>query len=262
MRAVVLAGGRGSRLLPYTSVLPKPLMPIGDRTVLEIVLDSLHSQGFTEVTLCVGYLSHLIRAVVDDGRVDGGMRVAFVQEAEPLGTAGPLRLVPDLDSTFVAMNGDVLTSLDLRRLVGCHLRHRNVLTIAVNKRAAEIDYGILSLDGAGPHDPTAPDGAGAVVHDPSEPTVVAYEEKPQYELNVSMGIYVMEPNVRDWIPEGYFDFPDLVRALLQDELRVGAYVHDGYWLDIGRRDDYERAVEELLAPGGGTLIGPGRDGRE
>jgi NDP-sugar pyrophosphorylase family protein len=225
VRAVVLAGGKGTRLAPYTSVLPKPLMPIGDRSILELVLGQLRDCGIKDVTLCVGYLSQLIRAVLDNSR-HGGVEVSYVHEEEALGTAAPLRLVDDLDSTFITMNGDVLTTLDYKDLLRHHREEGNLLTIATRARPIQIDYGVLQLGTNG-----------------SSNRVQAYVEKPQMTSTVSMGIYVLEPRALEYIPgEGYFDFPDLVQALLEADERVGAYQYEGMWFDIGRRDDYERAV--------------------
>jgi NDP-sugar pyrophosphorylase family protein len=223
-RAIVLAGGLGTRLAPFTSVLPKPLLPIGRRSVLEIVVDRLASCGIVDVTFCVGYLSHLIRAVFDNGPGEG-LVVRYVQEEEPLGTAGPLRLVEGLDDTFVVVNGDVLTTLDYRKLLRSHLRSGHAATIAVHSRTVRIDYGVIheSLDG------------GA--------RVAAYEEKPELSLRVSMGVYVLEPSVLPFIPRGRrFDVPDLVQALLAAGLSIGTYRYDGLWFDIGRREDHEDAV--------------------
>lgn len=226
-RVIVLAGGRGRRLAPYTSVLPKPLMPIGDRSILEILVEQLADAGLTELTFCVGYLSHLIRAVFDNGP---GKRVNIrhVKEETPLGTAGPLRLVEGLDSTFLVMNGDLLTDLSFNRLLQSHRTSGNVVTIATHERTLKSDYGVLHLDHT----------------DGEAPRVTAYEEKPELSLNVSMGIYAMEPEALDYIdPHGHFDFPDLVKALLADGRQVGAFPHEGLWLDIGRHEDYERAIE-------------------
>lgn len=227
VRAVVLAGGYGTRLAPYTSVLPKPLMPIGNRAILEIVVDQLAESGFREITFCVGYLSHLIQAVFDNRR-DERTEITYVHEPRPLGTAGPLRRVDGLDSTFICMNGDVLTTLDYRRLVRSHRASGNALTIATHTRTIKSDYGILHLDGR----------SGAVRR------VTGYEEKPEIVSAVSMGIYVFEPRALAHIPEdSYFDFPDLVAALLAAGEEVGAYPHQGLWFDIGRPEDHARAVE-------------------
>jgi NDP-sugar pyrophosphorylase family protein len=231
-RIVILAGGRGTRLAPYTSILPKPLMPIGDKAILEIIIDQLAGQRFTNVTLCVGYLSHLIRSVLDD-RVGQKAAIAYVDELTPLGTAGPLRLVDGLERTFVAMNGDVLTTIDYRQLLRRHRISGNSLTIATSRRVTKMDYGVLHLDGS---------------LEGSLRRVTAYEEKPELPSLVSMGVYVIEPRALEYVPEGgYFDFPDLVQALLRGGEQVGAYVHDGPWFDIGRREDYELALDSWTA---------------
>jgi NDP-mannose synthase len=219
---VILAGGRGTRLAPYTSVLPKPLMPVGDQSILEIVVGQLAACGVSRINLCVGYLAHLIRAVFDH-RAHDDVTISYVYEEEALGTAAPLRLVEGIESTFIAMNGDVLTTLDFRDLVHYHRAQGNMLTIATHDRSIKIDYGMLHLDGGS--------------------RVKGFEEKPEILSPVSMGIYVMEPEVLNYIPEGTtFDFPELVQAVLADNAPVGAYRYGGMWFDIGRADDYEQAV--------------------
>jgi NDP-mannose synthase len=229
VRAVVLAGGRGTRLAPFTTVLPKPLMPIGESSILEIVLGQLEACGISDVTLCVGYLSHLIKAVISD-RVSGRVNITYVHEKEALGTAGPLRFVEDLDSTFLVMNGDVLTTIRYDALVEHHRRDGNLLTIATRERPIKIDYGVLHLGMNG-----------------SSNRVFSYHEKPELTSVVSMGIYVLEPEVLAHIPEeGAFDFPTLVQSLLAADLPVGAYPYEGLWFDIGQRSDYERAVEAWM----------------
>ena len=231
-KTVVLAGGRGTRLAPYTSVLPKPLMPVGDKSILEVVVGQLEEAGIVDIQFCVGYLAHLVQAVFDN-RENGHVKITYVREQEALGTAAPLRLVKGLNSTFMVMNGDVLTTLDYRELVKYHRDQGNVLTIATHKRSIKIDYGMMHLDVTS--------------------RVRGFEEKPEIVSPVSMGIYVMEPDVLDYIPEGaHFDFPDLVHALLAEERRVGAYVHDGLWFDIGRQEDYVRAVEAWNGNGNGS----------
>jgi NDP-sugar pyrophosphorylase family protein len=232
-RAVILAGGRGTRLAPYTSILPKPLMPIGDRAILEIVIDQLGEHGFRDVVLSVGHLAHLIRAVFDhEGpvRLANGSRprISYVHEERALGTAGPLRLVSGLDRTFLVMNGDVLTTLDYSDLLRRHQESEKVLTIATKRRSIEVDYGVLRLE----------DGSKSLAR------VTGYQEKPEYVSTVSMGVYVLEPKAIEFIPpDRPFDFPELVHALLDAGEPVGAYPYDGLWFDIGRRDDYERALE-------------------
>jgi NDP-mannose synthase len=225
-KAVILAGGRGTRLAPYTSILPKPLMPIGERAILEIVVQQLVDHDFHDITFCVGYLSHLIRAVFDHSPSNGA-QIQYVQEADALGTAGPLSLLGGVDDTFLAMNGDVLTTLDYRDLVRLHREAGNLLTIATHERTIKIDYGVLYVDNA--------DEAGSRVE--------AYEEKPEIASTVSMGIYALEPEALEYIPDGYFDIPDLVHALLADGRRVGSYAYEGLWFDIGRPDDYAIAAD-------------------
>jgi NDP-mannose synthase len=239
-KAVVLAGGRGTRLAPYTSVLPKPLMPVGERAILELVVDQLEACGITDITFSVGYLAHLIQSVFDN-RDNGHVSIEYVHEQEALGTAAPLRLVDGLDSTFLVMNGDVLTELDYRDLISYHQEHGNMLTIATRKRAIKVDYGILHLD------------VSQRVRD--------FEEKPEITTPVSMGVYVMEPGVLDYIPEGeYFDFPHLVQALLEAGEQIGAYRYGGLWFDIGRQEDYEQAVTAWIeSEGGKSGFAPERD---
>jgi NDP-sugar pyrophosphorylase family protein len=237
---VILAGGRGTRLAPYTSVLPKPLMPVGDRSILETVVDQLADQGFTNLTFCVGYLSHLIRAVFDT-RSQANARITYVHEEVALGTAGPLRLVESLDTSFVLMNGDVLTTLDYRDFLRSHQKSGNIVTVATSKRRIKIDYGVVYV-----HEAT--DGGL---------DVIGWEEKPEIASIVSMGIYAIEPSAIEYIPDGeYFDFPDLVTALLGADQRVGAYQFDGLWFDIGRQDDYEQAVNAWAENGHSTTHAP------
>ena len=238
-RAVILAGGKGSRLAPYTTVLPKPLLPIGNGPILEIVVNQLCAMGFTQMTFAVGYLAHLVQAVMGDGSKYGAS-IAYHMEAAPLGTAGPLADMDCLDDTFLMMNGDVLTALDYDHLFRAHREAGNALTVATHRRVVKTDYGVLHLDGR----------AGETRR------VVGYEEKPELSYTVSMGVYVVEPSVRELIPEGEpFDVPDLVLKLIEDGQPVGSYLYEGYWLDIGRHEDYERAIadferiEPLLLPG-------------
>ena len=227
MKAVILAGGKGRRLRPYTTVLPKPLMPLGDMPIIEVVLRQLAAFGFDEVTLAVGYLAELMMAYCGDGS-KFGLRMRYSKEEEPLGTAGPLALVEGLDETFLVMNGDVLTSLDLAAMVKQHRSSGAVATIATHKRQQQINYGIIESDEVN--------------------RITAYIEKPVNHYQVSMGVYVLEPAVLSRMEPGvYLDLPDLVRGLMADGLPVLAYPFDGYWLDIGRHDDYEQAVEEFEA---------------
>jgi NDP-sugar pyrophosphorylase family protein len=233
-RAVILAGGRGTRLAPYTSILPKPLMPIGDRAILELVVDRLAACGITQITLSVGHLAHLIRAVFD-GFADHGVTFEYVHEAKELGTAGPLTLVDDLDQTFLVMNGDVLTTLNYAELLDVHRAEGNAMTIAAHRRSIKIDYGVLNVES-----------------DDVSSTVVSFDEKPELSALVSMGVYALEPSVLELIPpDSRFDVPDLVRELLHRGMKVGTLRHHGMWFDIGRHEDYEAAVTAWLSSSSG-----------
>lgn len=225
MKAVILAGGIGSRLAPYTTVLPKPLMPLGDKPILEILIRGLKKQDVGEITLSVGYLSSLIMAYLGKGE-QLNIPIEYSHESEPLGTAGPLALVEGLDSTFLAMNGDLLTDLDFRKIIEFHRSNKADVTVGIYGREVNIDFGVIKTD--------------------KDNRLTDYIEKPSIQYQVSMGVYVLEPVVLEFIPRNKrFDFPDLIKALLLENKRVCAYVHSGYWLDIGRTEDYLRAQNEL-----------------
>jgi NDP-sugar pyrophosphorylase family protein len=201
-------------------------MPIGDKAILDVVVRQLASHGYLRLTFAVGYLAHLIQAVFGDGSA-WGVAIEYEEEEQPLGTAGPLATIDGLDGTFLAMNGDVLTTLDYGELLEVHRRAGNALTIATHQRTIHTEYGVLHVDGK----------RGETGN------VTGYDEKPMLDYTVSMGVYVMEPTVLRHIKPGErFDIPDLVLALLDAGEPVGSYLYDGYWLDIGRHDDYEQAL--------------------
>jgi NDP-sugar pyrophosphorylase family protein len=205
-------------------VLPKPLMPVGDRAILDVIVRQLRAAGVLRMTIAVGHLAHLVQAVFGDGSRHG-VTIDYHEEDAPLGTAGPLAAIEGLDETFLMLNGDVLTTLDYRQLLRWHSEAGNVLTIATQERVVRIDYGVLEADGG---------------------RVVGYDEKPSLSYTVSMGVYVVEPEACRFVPRDRpFDFPDLVQALLRADRSVGAFAYDGYWLDIGRQDDYEQALAEF-----------------
>ena len=200
MKAVILAGGRGTRLAPYTTILPKPLMPLGNHPILEVILCQLKRQGFTEIIMAVGYLRHLLEAYFEDGR-RLGVHIQYSYEDEPLGTAGPLTLIPDLDEPFLVMNGDVLTDLDYNGLYAYHLERGAMATISLYPKTVEISLGVLEMD--------------------DQSQVTSYQEKPTYSYLASMGIYVLSPEALAAMPTGQrCDFPDLVRMLLQRQQKV------------------------------------------
>lgn len=225
MKAVVLAGGRGTRLAPYTYILPKPLMPIGEMPILEVLLRQMKRAGVGEVVLTVGHLSSLLRAYFGEGD-RWGLNITYSYEESPLGTAGPIALVQGLESTFLVTNGDVLSTLDLCDLLAFHKSQGGIATIAIHHRQVKIDLGVVESNG--------------------DYSVSGYIEKPVYNYTVSMGIYVFEPCVLEYIPPcQYLDFPDLILKLIASGERVVGYPFQGYWMDLGRPDDYERANRDF-----------------
>lgn len=225
MRVVILAGGKGVRLAPLTETLPKPLVPVRGVPVMELVIRRLAAQGFRRITLAVGHLAEAIRAYFGDGS-RWGVTIDYSWEPEPLGTAGPLALIPGLTGTFLVLNADILTDLDCRLLVDYHRQSGNLATISACECPVRIDLGVIIANGQG------------LIRD--------YLEKPTATHLVSMGVYVFEPEVLSFIEKGqYLDFPDLVKRLLAAGRQVGYYPFSGYWLDIGRHEDYERAQEEI-----------------
>jgi NDP-sugar pyrophosphorylase family protein len=221
MKAVILAGGKGTRLAPYTKILPKPLMPVGDMPILEILIRQLKREGVDEVVLTVGHMSGLLKAFFSDGE-QLGLRIRYSYEETPLGTAGPLAQVQGLDDTFIVANGDVLTNLRVSEMLRFHKEQNAAATIAMHRRKVKIDLGVILCNGG--------------------PDVVGYIEKPTYDYSVSMGIYIFEPRVLSYIPPGeHLDFPNLVHKLLGAREKVVGYSFEGYWQDLGRPDDYEQA---------------------
>ena len=189
MRAIILAGGKGTRLLPYTTVLPKPLMPVGGQPIVGIVIRQLHYYGFSHITLALGHLAHLIKAVLQNGH-DPGLRIDYSMESHALGTTGPLALIDGLQDTFLVMNGDVLTDINFRDVMEFHRTQNASATIVVHRRTVRIDYGVLQRTGF---------------------TLLSYEEKPSLDYEVSTGIYVFSKRILDYVePNKYLDFPDLV----------------------------------------------------
>ncbi len=221
MKAVILAGGRGERLRPYTTVLPKPLMPVGDRPILEYLIRRLVEYQFNEITISVGYLASLIEAYFSDGsKYDA--KISYLRESKPLGTVGPIKQLQHKNQDWLVMNGDVLSDIDFAKFRAFHLQTKADLTIATFRRTNKIDFGVLDID--------------------EHACLKSYTEKPETNYQVSMGIYYCSPNALNLIPaNSYYDLPTLATALLSDGKKVSCYSHDGTWLDIGRPDDYEFA---------------------
>ena len=252
MKAIILAGGKGARLAPYTKVLPKPLMPIGDMPILEVLLRQMKASGVDDVVLTVGHLSELLKAFFQDGR-QWGLNIEYSYEEKPLGTAGPIALVSGLQDTFLVSNGDVLTTLDLQELVRFHKSQRAIATIASYRRRVHIDLGVLQRQEGCPAQGDLAKMQSCPYHEPSQVwgggcVVTGYVEKPDIDYVVSMGIYVFEPQVLNYIPRNqYLDFPDLVIRLIGAGEKVVAFPCTGYWKDLGRPDDYEQAAEDFVS---------------
>jgi NDP-sugar pyrophosphorylase family protein len=223
-RAVILAGGQGSRLRPYTVVLPKPLMPVGEYAILEVILRQLAGQGFDHVTLAVNYQAEIVRAFCGDGS-RWGIRIDYSLETVPLSTIAPLRLITDLPENFLLMNGDVLTDLPMGKLYDDHVSQKRQFTIAASERVNVVDYGVLHA---------------------RENQLLGFEEKPKLPYLVSMGVYIVNRSVLDHVPAGQkYGFDNLMLDMLASKEPVYVHRYSGYWLDIGRVDDYMRAVDEF-----------------
>lgn len=220
MQAVILAGGKGSRLKPFTNTIPKPLVPLEDKAILEVVLEQLRNAGVTEVILAVNHMAHLIRAFFGDGQ-RMGLNIRYSNEAEPLGTAAPLRLIDDLDDNFFVMNGDVLTTLDYSSFFHSHVENDHQATIAIFEKKVKIDLGVLHVENG---------------------RMMDYIEKPTKSYLVSTGIYVLNRSILKYLPPaGAFDLPDLMLKLRESDVPVHCHQGDFEWLDIGRASDYEAA---------------------
>ncbi len=229
MKALILAGGKGRRLRPYTVVIPKPLMPLGDVPILEVMLRQLKAAGVTEIVLAVGYMGHLFEAFFGTGE-RYGLKIGYVFEESPLGTAGPIALAMDrLGDDFFVMNGDILTTLSYGDLFKAHLDSGAAATISVNRREAQIDFGVIEMGG--------------------DKNLDRYTEKPRHHYLVSMGVNVVNAKlVRPYVRAGQaMDIPDLMTKLRNDGHVVRCFDDPCYWLDIGRIDDYQLAQEVFEA---------------
>lgn len=225
MMAVLLAGGKGTRLKPLTLTIPKPLLPLGDISILEVVLSQFAAARITRVVITVGHMANLLMASIGKGD-RFGLQIEYCIEDKPLGTAGCLRLIDNLEECFLVMNGDLLTTLNYQELMEAHRRGKAAATIAVHKREVHVDYGVIEM---------SPDGA-----------FNRYIEKPIIPYYVSMGINVLSRTSVDIIPPHQkFDMPQLMTELHRANLNVLCHKTDCYWQDIGRFDDYQQASEDF-----------------
>ena len=224
-RAIILAGGQGTRLRPYTVVLPKPLMPIGDYPILEVIVRQLKARGFDHITLAVNHQAELILAFFGDG-AKWGLKIDYSREDKPLSTMGPLQLIPDLPENFLVMNGDTLTDLDYAAFLDGHCAAKNIFTISSFVREHRVDYGVLEPD--------------------ASHRLIGFKEKPVLTYEVSMGVYAVSRAAAAVIPAGRaYGFDDLMLDLIARKTPAQVTRHDGYWLDIGRPDDYAQAIEDF-----------------
>lgn len=224
-RAVILAGGKGTRLRPYTVVFPKPLMPIGDYPILEVIIRQLVQNSFTHITIAVNHQADLIKTFFGDG-YKWGIKIDYSLEDKPLSTMAPLKLIKDLPDNFLVMNGDVLTDLNYGEFYEYHIKNENIFTISSYQREVKSEFGVLELD--------------------NQNNLVGFKEKPIEKYNVSMGIYMVSKKAIEYIPDNtFYGFDHLMLDLIKYKENPIVKPFDGYWLDIGRPDDYEIAIEEF-----------------
>ena len=222
-RAIILAGGTGTRLRPYTIVVPKPLVPIGDYPIVEVVIRQLVRHGFTHITMAVSHQAELIQTFFGDGS-KWGTRIDYSIEDKPLSTMAPLRLIDDLPEDFLVMNGDILTSLDYRAFYNYHIARKNIFTIASHRRIEVSEYGVLEIG--------------------RNNKLCGFKEKPQVRYDVSMGIYMANKRIVNSIPKGrLYGFSHLMIDLIKKNVPASVRRFGGYWLDIGRPDDYQKAID-------------------
>ncbi|MDZ7719672.1 MAG: sugar phosphate nucleotidyltransferase [Balneolaceae bacterium] len=227
-RAIILAGGKGTRLRPYTIAMPKPLVPLGDKPILELIVIQLKRYGFTHITLTINHMADVIKAFFGDGS-KWGVKIDYTMESKPLSTMGPLTLIPDLPDNFLVMNGDVLTDLDFSEFWQNHIDKKSIFTISMQRREESVDYGLLHYD--------------------DNNRLTRFEEKPTYEFMVSMGVYMINKKVMQYIPKDtFFGFDHLMYKLLDVNKPPIVQEHKGYWLDIGRPSDYEIATNKIQEP--------------
>lgn len=222
MQAIILAGGKGARLKPFTTYIPKPLVPIGDTPILEVVLRQLQHYGFKDVVLTVNHLAELVMTFFGNGQ-KLNLNISYSIEDEPLGTVGPLTRVKNLEDNFLVMNGDLLTTINYKGLFNWHLRNKNDITIATYQKEVNIDLGVLEI---------------------KKDNFMRYIEKPTYRFDVSTGIYIFNKNILRLIPKNKkVDMPNFISKAKRCGEKIKCYRRNYYWLDIGRPDDYEKAVE-------------------
>lgn len=226
MIAIILAGGKGTRLKPFTYVLPKPLVPVGEQPILAILIQQLRKSGIRDIVLCVNHMAELIMAYFGNGK-KFKVNIRYSMEAKPMGTIGPLKLLNDLPENFLLMNGDLLTDIDFSDLYQVHIQSGALATIGTYERKVDIDFGVMKVE---------------------QGRVTGFVEKPQYNYHVSMGVYAFNRRVLDFVPVGRrFGFDQLMLKLIEQGEKIASYSFSGYWLDIGRPSDFEIANQDVAA---------------
>ncbi|MEM8546557.1 MAG: sugar phosphate nucleotidyltransferase [Pseudomonadota bacterium] len=225
--AVILAGGKGTRLRPLTAVFPKPMVPLGHKPIIEVLLTKLKNSGLTDITISTGYLAELIMALCGNGE-KFGLNISYVHEESPLGTAGSLSLIESLTGDAIIMNGDLLTTLSFQNMIAHHKAQEADVTIAIYQRDVRIDFGVVQTD--------------------DQMNFQGFSEKPTYHYDVSMGVNILSEKARSLITHNeYLDMPNLILKVHETGGKVCCYQEDCYWLDIGRMDDYAQAQTDFEA---------------
>jgi dTDP-glucose pyrophosphorylase/CBS domain-containing protein len=223
LSAVIMAGGFGKRLLPLTEHVPKPMLPVGDRPLLERTIKQLRRSGIRNVSMTTHYLQEHIAQHFGDGE-EFGVRISYANEDEPLGTAGGLKLIERPTGPFVVINGDILTGVSFEEMLAYHRDHQAELTVGVRRYVIDVPFGVVECD---------------------DVRITGLQEKPSLAFFINAGIYLLEPTACDAIPDGeYFDMTDLIKKLIDEDRSVVSFPIIEYWLDVGRPEDYERAQEE------------------
>jgi len=224
IKAIILAGGKGRRLKPFTYILPKPLVPVGEKPILSILLQQLKKYGIKDVVLCVNHMAELIMSYFGRGE-KLGVNIEYSMEEKELGTVGPLKLIKDLPDNFLVMNGDLLTDMNFIDFFNYHIKNKKLLTVSTYTRVVNIDFGVVKT-------------SNNIIND--------FIEKPNYTFKVSMGVYAFNKKVLDYVPDNeFFGFDKLMLTLLKNNVDIASYDYNGYWLDIGRPEDFEMANEDI-----------------
>ena len=229
MQAVILAGGKGTRLAPYTTVFPKPMLPVGDKPIIEIIIQQLSYYGFTDIVISLGYLGQFIEMYFsDDHNVPEGVNISYVRETKPLGTSGPVSLIDNLEERFLVINGDILTTINYSDMYKYHIEKDADLTIAMAVKKVKMDLGVLEFD--------------------KNKKITNFDEKPVYNFHDNIGIYIYNRSILKYIEKNKrLDMNDLVMNLIRMDKNIYGYLskESYYWIDIGKHGDYDLANQEF-----------------